>query len=588
MAKKSKLSRFAVAAFLCGAPVLAASAGSADTAQSRLAAPQRPVTASVVLSADKPVANNRILLAARQAEKTSEARSREKRSTKRVSLGFPHDTVLGGYASFLDAMGLPPPTLWKVLQQSNFMLEAIARSEELYRGQKKTLVRNLEKVDLKRPRKSLVDGLEKVLGNLTSTEQFEALLVMLNEPNIKSALLQLPIDEVHQSNAPLDPNKLSVFGMEQPDGEDYLAAMDSRTGLPGATGSRSGSGGGAGKRKQGNKGSGASLKDMIDCLDVLHPQGGQTIGGDGTGPDPSPIGTTVDPDSGWTAGSKGQPKKKAPSKGIGFGEAQWCYGLDMSKLSNWASDEGNKDKKKEVLDPYDAANYDFSVNTFLISEPGAPGASLAVTDQLTWIGYDVINGVHVLEGMWVSGHTKVPATGGEGKFHPGPDKPKMVQLSGISLQDTRLQVAQMLQHIFQEHKKSNPTNNPMTVEHPKMFQPKKYDPDALDRDFCDNTDYEAFAACIGGSGAAPEDCKGKGKYQSGGIAMPNGQWLGCSPNKAMAIGLLPIHKLWDPVPLKKAVELRLEMLSQPAEMLPGQNQGLIDNVESQKVQKSTD
>ncbi len=97
MAKKSKLSRFAVAAFLCGAPVLAASAGSADTAQSRLAAPQRPVTASVVLSADKPVANNRILLAARQAEKTSEARSSsDKRSRKRDSLGFPHDTVLGG------------------------------------------------------------------------------------------------------------------------------------------------------------------------------------------------------------------------------------------------------------------------------------------------------------------------------------------------------------------------------------------------------------------------------------------------------------------------------------------------------------
>ena len=40
--------------------------------------------------------------------------------------------------------------------------------------------------------------------------------------------------------------------------------------------------------------------------------------------------------------------------------------------------------------------------------------------------------------------------------------------------------------------------------------------------------------------------------------------------------------------LEKVVQLRLQMLSQPAEMLPGQNQGLIDNAESQKVQKSTD
>ena len=585
MAKKSKLSRFAVAAFLCGAPVLAASAGSADTAQSRLAAPQRPVTASVVLSSDKPVANNRILLAARQSENAGEARSSsDKRSRKRDSLGFPHDTVLGGYASFLDAIGLPPATLWKVLQQSNFMLEAIARSEELYRGQKKTLVRNLEKVNPKRPRKSLVDGLEKVLGNLTSTEQFEILMVMLNEPNIKSALLQLPIDEVYRSQAPLDPNVLSVFSMEQPDGEDYLAAMDSRAGLPGAAGGdsrSSGSGTGAGKRKESGKGSGTNLKDLIDCLDVLHPQGGETIGGDGTGPDPSPIGTTVNPDGGWTSGSKGQPKKKTPNKGIGFGDAGQCYGLDLSKLSDWASDEDKTNKenteankanqegeKDKVVTP--PSHYNWSVEFEYTNNKGIvitgretfEGTLLASADEKPWTLYGDLKAEYSAKG-----------------------KPKGFE-EDIAIAGTQDEIKQEVEQRFIDSLVEALSRNEGKITN--VSHNKLYDPDALDQEPCDNTDYEAFAACIGGSGAAAEDCKGKGKYPSGGIAMPDGQWLGCSPNKAMAIGLLPIHKLWDPTPLEKVVQLRLQMLSQPAEMLPGQNQGLIDNAESQKVQKSTD
>jgi hypothetical protein len=581
MAKKINLSRFAVAITLCWTPVFVASAGSADTAQSRLAAPQRPVTASVVLSADKPVANNRILLAARQSENAGEARSSsDKRSRKRDSLGFPHDTVLGGYASFLDAIGLPPPTLWKVLQQSNLMLEAIARSEALPTGHKRYLAMKLQMLRLERPGKFVIDGLEKVLGDLTSTEQYEALLVMLNEPNIKSALLQLPIDEVRQSNAPLDPNKLSVFAMEQPDGEDYLAAMGSEAGLPGAAGSRSGSGGGAGKRKQGNKGSGASLKDMIDCLDVLHPQGGQTIGGDGTGPDPSPIGTTVDPDSGWTAGSKGQPKKKASSKGIGFGEAGQCYGLDLSKLSNWASDEdktnkenteANKENQKGEKDEVvtQPSHYSWSVEyeykykgelyTGRETFEGIVGWS---TDEKTWNLVAEFQAELSFKGETEGYTEELTITGTQDEIKQEVEERFLNSLVEAVLRN--------------EGKITNVSHN------------KLYDPDALDQEPCDNTDYEAFAACIGGSGAAPEDCKGKGKYPSGGIALPSGEWLGCPSNKAMAIGLLPIHKLWDPTPLEKVVQLRLQMLSQPGEMLPGQNQGLIDNAESQKVQKSTD
>jgi hypothetical protein len=109
----------------------------------------------------------------------------------------------------------------------------------------------------------------------------------------------------------------------------------------------------------------------------------------------------------------------------------------------------------------------------------------------------------------------------------------------------------------------------------------QYDPDATDEDPCDKTDYEGFAACIGGSGAEPEDCPGKPKYASG-IATPSGQWLGCPPNKAMALGLLPIFKLWDPVPLQTAVGLRLEMLSQPEAMMSVQGQNLINKSKAEK------
>ena len=129
---------------------------------------------------------------------------------------------------------------------------------------------------------------------------------------------------------------------------------------------------------------------------------------------------------------------------------------------------------------------------------------------------------------------------------------------------------------------SSGTENPKEPRKPTTpSQTKGRDPDATNEDPCDKTDYEGFAACIGGSGAEPEDCPSKPKYASG-IATPSGQWLGCPPNKAMALGLLPIFKLWDPVPLKTAVGLRLEMLSQPEAMMSIQGQNLINKSKVEK------
>ncbi len=452
-------------------------------------------------------------------------------------------------AAFEEALigaGLPTAQLVAVLKRSNFFLEATARSDGLTTEQKKKLLEAIIK-GASADDALVRAGIDKVFAGLSHDEQRQSLAIMLTEPALKAGLTKTKLEAVMKIASPMNPALLAKFGEEAAHGmpgPGNTAAGKAGLKVPGAggghyagmptqpkPGKQQGEDAG-GKTVNGGAGAASggasSIGEIISCMSKLggNQSKGAAGGGEGGGAS-NPVGTSV-PEGGEgnaTSGKHGEPVKDAPPNGPGFGESKSCYGVNVGKMgggqvSTWDPPSQNpKDYKWSIVKDDHA------------------GHKTTATFKATSVKEDSSGNVTI------DGKITVSKTDPSGKT-----KTETTDIKGATPKENSDLHKDLTKEAKDSAKKDNANGGqPTTVKSDPPKQKTNLDPDSDSQSACTGKDYNAFASCIGGSGGGKKaDCDKFG--QKSVVIDPSGPSSGCPSNKAMALGLLPLQKLWDPAP----------------------------------------
>lgn len=483
--------------------------------------------------------------------------------------------VLAGEAQSLAATGaistleavlveheIAPSKLYEILKSSNFLLEISGYAEALTTAEKKKLVAELQATD-GAPSKTVTDGIEKVLAGLTPVEVRKIITAILMEPNLKSGLTHHSIESILKIKMPMSPAALAAYGEKAtqglggpansrptkggvqapPKGGGFYEGMPTQP-KPGAnTGGENGYGGGTGGNRDaagskaptgaaaGPNGGANSIRGIIACMDNFggggHKGSGAAGGGGDGGGDPNPVGTSVEPGGGGNAGTgkHGEPIKGEAPKGPGFGGSKRCYGIDPNKLSGGG----------QVSSYHDPS-----------TKPGDYSWGVKWDDHAGHVATAEFKGKKVNGDGTIDGKLTLSKTDPSGKTTT-----KSEDVKGITPKENNQNHDDAKNAAKEKNKKENSKGGePGTVkDSPPKEKGNDFNPDSDSKSACSDKDYNAFAACIGGDGGGKKaDCDKFG--QKGKIANPSEPSSGCPSNKAMALGLLPLQKLWDPTPVK--------------------------------------